>query len=194
MRFRLAAAIATLGATVLVVAGCGRVTSGDGRTAATRAAAQVTPAARALYQRIYDARIGWSTGMSGIYEECLGNNNKSELDYHLIVDYIYPLRSSIPATAYRLEVMRAVRADGWAFKKNIKSSRDGNLFPYQMQKGQLNGHIAVADTPGESRTFKFSALIEVESTCFDAGPAALSLLNQHMSQIALPHPRPLPSP
>jgi hypothetical protein len=190
---RLAALPAALGAAVLLAAGCTSGTSGtSGRAAAAQATAQVAPAARALYQRLYDARIGWSPELSGNYEKCLGSSNQNELDYHGIIYYIYPFSPSVPVTTYRQEVMTAARDNGWTFEKYIKGSRDGNLFPDQMEKGPLNGHVAVVRAPPGTGSHKFSALIEIESACFDAGSAASSLLNQHMSQSPLPHPSPLP--
>ena len=183
-------------AAAVLVAGCssggGNSDSPSGHAAATAAQDQVVSAARALYQRIYGAHIGWTTGLSGQYEQCLTDSSQGELDFHGIIYYLYPFSSSTTSDAYRQDVMSSAQAAGWTFKKFIKASRDGNLFPYQMEKGSLDGHIAVANAPAGTKSFKFSAVIEIESTCFDAGSAARSL-TQHSSQFSLPHPSPLPT-
>jgi hypothetical protein len=186
------AALAMVTLAMVTLAGCGGASPPSGAAAASAARGQVLPAARGLYQRIYDAHIGWASGFSGQYEHCLTSNSQNELDYHGIISYLYPVNRSITATAYRQEVMNTARSDGWTFKKFIKGSRDGNLFPYQMEKGSLNGHISLVSAPAGSRSYKFSTLIEIESSCFDAGSAAKSL-SQHSSQYSLPHPSPLPA-
>ncbi|HEY2443380.1 MAG TPA: hypothetical protein VGI31_09625 [Streptosporangiaceae bacterium] len=196
MRFRSAFSLATAGAAavlVATVAGCGGSAGSNAHASATTAENQVVPVVRALYQRIYDSHVGWSTALSGQYEQCLTNSNHSELDFHGIVYDLYPRSSSVTSAAYLQDVVNAAKADGWTFKKNIQGSRDGNIFPYQMEKGPLDGHISVSSTPGRTGSYRFSALIEVESTCFDAGSDASSL-SRHSSQFTLPHPSPLPSP
>lgn len=181
-------------ALVVLMAGCGGSAGSNAHDAASTAENQVVQAVRALYQRIYNSHVGWSTALSGQYEQCLTNSNHNELDFHGIVYYLYPLNSSVTSAAYLHDVVNAAKADGWTFKKNIQGSRDGNIFPFQMEKGQLDGHVSVSSTPGRTGSYKFSALIEVESTCFDAGSDAASL-SRHSSQVTtLPHPSPLPSP
>lgn len=181
------------GAAVMLAAGCGGSGGGSGQDAASAAQDQVVPVLRALYQRIYHAHIGWAAGMSGQYEQCLTSSSQSELDFHGIIYYIYPFSSSGTANAYRQDIVNAAKADGWTFKAHISGSRDGNLFPYQMEKGPLNGHVSVSGAPPGTKSYKFTGLIEVESTCFDAGSAAHSL-SQHTSTYPLPRPSPPPSP
>ena len=187
LRLRLGASAAALAC--LAAAGCSSG-GGSGPSAATAARNQAVPAARSLYQHLFDGHIGWSGQLNGQYEHCLTTSSQNELEYHAIVYYLYPFDRSITASAYLQQLMSAVRAAGWAFKTHIPNSRDGNVSPDQMEKGSLDGHIAVSTAPSSNYS-KVSGLVEIESTCFDAGSDAQSLL-KHGDQFTLPKPSSTP--
>lgn len=190
MRFRARLGCAILAVTMATAAGCSSGPSGQ--AAADAARSQALSGIRALYQRILGAHVAFSGGLAGQYEQCPGGG-QNELFYDVSAIYLYVFNRSISGSGLRQAMMRQAQADGWTFRKYIKNSRDGNSFPYQMEKGELDGHIAVTPPQPSARYPGPTGLIEIESPCFDAGSAA-SRLGQVNNSYPLPVPTPLPSP
>jgi len=180
-------------ACVLVSAGCGGTSAAGGRASAATARTQALSALRDLYHHVHAARVGTADSVGGFYTRCTTNNSKNELFYDGSIDYIYPVDRSLSAGAYQQQLNNIARAQGWAFNKNRKSVELGKAFPYEMARGSLGGHISVVTAPPRNPGDpKISGLIEITSSCFDAGPAASSL-TKHSDQLPLPNVSPASS-
>ena len=137
--------------------------------------------------------MGTAESVGGFYAQCVTNKRHNELFYDGSIDSIYPVDRSQGKSAYQQRLNNIARAQGWAFNKNRKNVEFGNGFPYEMAKGSLGGHISVVDAPPRNPGDpKISGLIEVTTSCFDAGPAAGSL-TKHNDQLPLPNASPASS-
>src|SRR6266705_3308400 len=98
-----------------VVAGCGHSTA-DGRAAAARSRAQVVPAARDLYQTLFNASAQSVTVLDGAYLPC--GTGKTKL-YYSITLRLFPFtgRRDTNFDAYRNRVVSLVRGDGWTLRQ-----------------------------------------------------------------------------
>ena len=186
MRSRFHAALAMAAACVLIsAAGCGGTSAADGRASAATARTQALSALRGLYQHVHAAHLGTADSVGGFYTQCVTSNSKNELFYDGSIDYIYPIDRSLGKSAYQQQLNSIARAQGWTFNKNRKNVEFGHAFPYEMAKGSLGGHISVVDAPPRNPGDpKISGLIEITSSCFDAGPAASSL-TKHSDDLPL---------
>jgi hypothetical protein len=176
-----AAIVAAAAAVAMAATGCGSSgTSADGgRAAATKARSQVVSATRALYQRIYDARVGFARNLSGLYLGCPTSTNQDELMYRGVLSYVDAFNRRISSDAYRGRLIGLVHADGWTYTQNSKDTPTGSwAFHYDLVKGSLKGDISIGGP---------TALVRISSPCFDAGAAAQSL-GQQGDELPLPHP------
>ena len=191
--FRPALALAAAACVLISAAGCGGTSAADGRASAAAARNQALSALRGLYQYIHAAHVGSADSVGGFYTRCVTNNSKNELFYDGSISYIYPVDRSLGKSAYQQQLNNVARAHGWTFNKNRKSVEFGNAFPYEMAKGSLGGHISVVDAPPRNPGDpKISGLIEITSSCFDAGPAASSL-TKHSDDLPLSQASPASS-
>ena len=148
---------------------------------------------RGLYQHIHAAHVGTADSVGGFYAQCVTEKSQNKLFYDGSVESIYPLDRSVSKSSYQQQLNNIARAQGWAFNKNRKNVESGNAFPYEMAKGSLGGHISVVDTPPRNPGDpKISGLIEITSSCFDAGPAAPSL-TKHSDDLPLSQASPASS-
>jgi hypothetical protein len=185
LRFRSAVAMAAAACVLTSAAGCGGTSTVDGRASAATARTQALSALRGLYQHIHAAHVGTADSVGGFYAQCVTNKSHNELFYDGSIDSIYPVDRSLGEDAYQQQLNNIARAQGWAFNKNRKNVQSGNAFPYEMARGSLGGHISVVDAPPRNPGDpKISGLIEITSSCFDAGPAASSL-TKHGDDIPL---------
>jgi hypothetical protein len=191
MRFRARLGCAALAIAVAMVTACSSGPSGQ--AAADTARSQALSGIRALYQRILHAHVGFSDGLYGYYRQCPGGG-QSELFYDVVMQKLYVFNRSVSGSGLRQAMMKQAQSGGWTFRRYIKNSRDGigNSFPYQMEKGELDGHISVNPPDSSYRYPGYNGLIEIESPCFDAGSAA-SRLSKVNNSYPLPLPTRLPS-
>jgi hypothetical protein len=192
-RFRSAPALAAAACVLISAAGCGGTSAAGGRASAEAARAHALSALRGLYQHIHAAHVGTAGGVGGFYAQCITNNSKNELFYDGSIDYIYPIDRSLGKDAYQQQLNNIARTQGWTFNKNRKNVEFGHEFPYEMARGSLGGHISVVNAPPRNPGDpKISGLIEITSSCFDAGPAASSL-TKHADDLPLPQASPASS-
>ena len=193
LRFRPALALAAAACVLISAAGCGGTSAASGRASAATARNQALSALRGLYQHIHAAHVGIADEVGGFYAQCVTNKSQNELFYDGSIDSIYPVARSMSKSTYQQQLNNIARAQGWAFNKNRRNVEFGQAFPYEMSKGSLGGHISVVDAPprnpGDPR---ISGLIEITSSCFDAGPAARSLTKRN-DQLPLPNASPASS-
>jgi hypothetical protein len=192
LRFRAVLAVTAV-ACVLTAAGCGGTSAADGHASAAAARSQALTALRGLYQHIHAAHVGTADSVGGFYAQCVTNKSRNNLFYDGSIESIYPLDRSLSKDSYQQQLNAIARTQGWTFNKNRKNVESGNAFPYEMAKGSLGGHISVVDSPPRNPGDpKISALIEVTSSCFDAGPAARSL-TKHSDDLPLSQASPASS-
>jgi len=194
VRFRPALALAAAACVLISAAGCGGGTSAaGGRASAAAARNQALSALRGLYQHIHAARVGTADATGGLYVRCVTNKSQNELFYDGSIESIYPLDRSLSKSAYQQQLNNIARAQGWAFNKNRKTVEFGNAFADEMARGSLGGHISVVNAPPRNPGDpKISGVIEITSSCFDAGPAASSL-TKHGDDLPLSQASPAPS-
>jgi hypothetical protein len=193
LRFRAALAMAAAAGVLTSAAGCGGTTSADGHASAATARNQALTALRGLYQHIHAAHVGTANSVGGFYAQCVTNKSQNNLFYDGSIQSIYPLDHSLSKSSYQQQLNNIARTQGWAFNKNRKNVESGNAFPYEMARGSLGGHISVVDSPPRNPGDpKISGLIEVTSSCFDAGSAARSL-TKHSDDLPLPQASPASS-
>jgi hypothetical protein len=184
-RFRPVLALAAAACVLISAAGCGGTSAADGRASAATARNQALTALRGLYQHIHAAHVGTADSVGGFYAQCVTDKSQNKLFYDGSVESIYPLDRSLSKSSYQQQLNNIARAQGWAFNKNRKNVESGNAFPYEMAKGSLGGHISVVDAPPRNPGDpQISGLIEITSSCFDAGPAARSL-TKHSDDLPL---------
>jgi hypothetical protein len=189
-RFGPALALAAAACVLVSSAACGGTSAADGRASAASARNQALSALRGLYQHIHAAHVGNAGGMGGFYAQCVTNKSQNELFYDGSIDSIYPVDRSLSKSAYQQQLNNVARAQGWTFNKNRTNVEFGKAFPYEMAKGSLGGHISVVHAPPRNPGDpKISGLIEITSSCFDAGPAASSL-TKHSDDLPLPQASP----
>jgi hypothetical protein len=187
-------AVAATACVLVSAADCGGGTSAaDGRASAATARNQALTALRGLYQHIHAAHVGTAGSVGGFYAQCITNKSQDELFYDGSIESIYPLDRSLSKSSYQQQLNNIARAQGWAFNKNRQNVESGNAFPYEMARGSLGGHISVVDAPPRNTGDpKISGLIEITSSCFDAGAAARSL-TKHGDDLPLPQASPASS-
>lgn len=173
-RFSACAAALLAGALLAVsAAGCG-TSAADGRAAAARARQQVGPAARALHQRLLAAQASASSSGVGTYVPC--GHSSTQLHYSVSLD-LFPRHRGEKFAVYQRQVVAAVSAAGWKLRRMPRPALTdpGTLF-YKMAKPA--GSVVLVGALGllPSPSVRGSAV--VNSACFDAGPAAGSLLKQ----------------
>jgi hypothetical protein len=188
-----ALALAAAACVMISAAGCGGTSAADGHASAATARNQALSALRGLYQHIHAAHVGSADSVGGFYTQCITNKSQNELFYDGSIESIYPLDRSLSKNSYQQQLNNIARTQGWAFNKNHKNVESGNAFPYEMARGSLGGHISVVDAPPRNPGDpKISGLIEITSSCFDAGPAAHSL-TRHSDDLPLTRASPASS-
>jgi hypothetical protein len=186
-------ALAAAACLLLLAAGCGGTSASAGRASAAAARADVLSAMRGLYQHVLDGRVGTASSMGGMFTPCITRSDPHQLFYDGSIDLIYPFDRSTSDTTFQQQMNSAARAAGWTFNKNRQTVEFGDEFPYEMARGSLGGHISVVrEPPGSHQGYKRSALIEITSSCFNAGSAAGALTN-HDDDLPLPSASPAPN-
>ncbi len=180
-----------------VVAGCGHSTA-DGRAAAARSRAQVVPAARDLYQTLFNASAQSVTVLDGAYLPC--GTGKTKL-YYSITLRLFPFtgRRDTNFDAYRNRVVSLVRGDGWTLRQRPSArtvtmpSVPSAYYWLSKREGKvtLPGALGIFGDPKPS--VGVGGTISVNGLCFDADGAAASL-QSHPVHPPLPWPTTSPSP
>jgi hypothetical protein len=179
-----------------VLAGCGQ-SAADGRAAAAKARAQVVPAARELYQTLFNASAGSVAVLDGSYLSC--GTGKTKLSYSITLR-LFPFtdRQDANFDAYRNRVVSLVRGDGWTLRPRPGRIIKTPLVPaayYWLSKREgkvtLPGTLGITGDPKPS--VGVGGNISVNGPCFDAHGAARSL-KSHPVTSPLPLPSTSPSP
>jgi len=180
-----------------VLAGCGHSMAG-GRAAAARSRAQVVPAARELYQTLFNASARSVTVLDGAYLPC--GTRKTKL-YYSISLRLFPFtgRQDTNFDAYRNRVVSLVRGDGWTLRQRPSArtvtmpSVPSAYYWLSKREGKvtLPGTLGIFGDPKPS--VGVGGTISVNGPCFDADGAAGSL-QSHPVTSPLPWPSTSPSP
>jgi hypothetical protein len=183
-----------------VLAGCGHSTANgkaDGNAAAARAREQVVPAARELYQTLFNASAESVTVLDGSYLPC--GTGKTKL-YYSITLRLFPFTGRLDTNfdPYRDRVVSLVRGDGWTLRPRPSGrtitmpSLPAAYYRLSKQAGTLTlaGTLGLFGDPKPS--VGVGGTLSVNGPCFDAGGAAESL-QSHPLTSPLPSPSPSPS-
>ncbi len=179
-----------------VLAGCGQSTA-DGRAAAAKSRAQVVPAARELYQTLFNASARSVAVLDGAYLPC--GTGKTKL-YYGITLRLFPFtgRQDSNFEAYRNRVVSLVRGDGWTLRQRpgrIVTTPSVPTASYWLSKRE--GNVTLAGTLGivgdPKPSVGVGGTISVNGPCFEAHGAAGSL-KSHPVTSPLPSPSTSPSP
>ncbi len=174
-----------------VLAGCGHSTP-DGRAAAARSRAQVVPAARELYQALYNASPRSVAVLDGAYVSC--GTGKTTLSYSITLRlFPFAVGRDTDFDPFRNRVVGLVRSAGWTLRPRSDdrtvtmpfvpsahywlSKREGNV--------TLSGRLGMFGD--QHPDVGVGGTLSVNGPCFDAHGAAGSLQSHPVSS-------PLPSP
>lgn len=179
--------VATVAA-LTMTAGCAGMTAADGREAAAKARRQADQPMSALSWRIFDSRVAWTADLHGQYIYCGTSGRRLYFDATLD---LFPFDKSTGLRPFIKRLLNTARADGWSVNRHADPRLHG--LAYRMRKGSVTGHVAVDTQPARSnRGYRHQGLVEVNSSCFDAGPAARRLANHIRTQRhglpPVPHP------
>lgn len=178
-----------------VLVGCGQNAAPDG-AAAARSRAQVVPAARELYQTLFETSARSVDLLDWGYKPC--GTGTATLSYSISMRlFAFAASQNTDFEAYRQRVVSIVRAGGWTLRQR-PSSRSVTLptvpsayywLSRRDGKVSLTGKLALAGDPNP--LVGVSGTISVSGPCFDADGAAGSLQSHSVSR---PFPLPSPSP
>ncbi len=179
-----------------VLAGCGQSTA-DGRAAAARSRAQVVPAARELYQTLFNASARSVAVVDGAYLSC--GTGKTKLYYSISLRLFPFAGQDTNFDAYRNRVVSLVRGDGWTLRQRptarIVTMPSVPSVHYWLSKRAgkvtLPGTLGIFGDPKPS--VGVGGTISVNGPCFDADRAAASLQGHPVSS-PLSSPSTSPSP
>lgn len=198
MRLRASGTIAAAAIVLAaVVAGCGQ-SAANGMAAAARSRAQVVPAARELYQTLFNASARSVTVLDGSYLSC--GTGKTQLHYSITLRLFPFIRGhDTNFDAYRNRVVSLVRGDGWTLRQRPTDrlitlpALPAAYYWLDKQEGKvtLAGALGISGDPKPS--VGVGGTISINGPCFDAHGAAGSL-RSHPVTSPLPLPSTPPSP
>ena len=181
-------------ALAVLLTGCER--SAPDRTAANSSRAQVVPAAHALYRALL-ARSNRSVDLLDWgYTPC--GTRTGTLAYTVSMRlFAFAPYQNTHFGAYRRQVVRIVRADGWTLRRHL-SSRSVTLPTVPSAYYQLSRRDGTASLTGTlslagdvNPLVGVSGIVLMSGPCFDAGDAARSMQSTGGSP---PFPVPSPAP
>lgn len=184
----IAAAAITLTA---VLAGCGHSTA-DGSAAAASSRAQVVPAARELYQTLYNASPRSVAVLDGAYVSC--GTGKTTLSYSITLRlFPFAVGPDTDFDPFRNRVVSLLRSAGWTLRpRPVARSVTLPFVPsayYWLSKREakvtLSGKLGMSGD--QHPAVGVGGTLSVNGPCFDAHGAAGSLQSHPVSS-------PLPSP
>ena len=180
-----------------VLAGCEQNDAPDG-AAAARSRAQVVPAARELYQKLFETSTRSVDVLDWGYKPC--GTGTATLSYSISMRvFAFAAGQNTDFEAYRRQVVSIVSAGGWALRRRPPSRsvtlptvpsayyrisrRDGRV--------SLTGKLSLAGDVNP--LVGVSGIISISGPCFDADGAAGNL-QSHSAGPPFPLPGPSPSP
>jgi hypothetical protein len=188
--------VAAVVALAVPLTACERSVAPD-RTAADSSRAQVVPAARALYRALLARSTRSVDLLDWGYTPCGTRSGTLAYTVSMRLFAFTPYQNTHFGT-YRLQVVRIVRAEGWALRRHL-SSRSVTLptvpsayYRISRQDGtaSLTGTLSLAGDVNP--LVGVSGIILMRGPCFDAGGAARSMQSMSGSP-PFPVPRPAPS-